>query len=390
MKIENIHIHGIGGIEDLEISFNPHMNIICGPNGIGKTTILECIAQTFTYHSNTLLRKKSDHDSGFWTINTAGQTFTIKRSNFHPNDRLRPDGYFGTDFAKNIVNIKTQRWFDYIPLQAVSSDPRMMDDDNMLVNGMQLMDAKNWFVHRHLWSVHNDALSEAQKHNFEIAKTVFSRIDPSTTFSKVKAASYDIMLEQHDGTEIYFEYLSSGYKSIVFILLGLIKEIEHRFSNDNLMVEDFEGVVLIDELDLHLHPQWQANILTVLSELFPKAQFITSTHSAHIIQSAETDQIIPLGRNENGQIYKRDIPSGQYGFKGWTVEEILTDVMGLQETRSPLFVQKIHDFEVALAEENYINAVDAYKVLEKMLHPNNHLKKLLKLQLISLGRDVDD
>lgn len=58
MKMKSLSISGIGGIEDLVLNFNSNMNIICGPNGIGKTTILECIAQSFTFNSLTYVRKK--------------------------------------------------------------------------------------------------------------------------------------------------------------------------------------------------------------------------------------------------------------------------------------------------------------------------------------------
>lgn len=391
MKIESINIDGIGGIDNLDISFSPGMNIICGPNGIGKTTILECIAQSFTYNPLSYIRKKANRDSGSWKLSTTkGDIYNIERKNFHPSDDNGLNSLTGSQFARDIIYIKTQRSFDYITLKNISNDERATSDMRMLSEGINITDAKNWFVSRHLWSAHSDSLEDAQRHNLEIAKSIFEKTDPDTHFSRVKGGSNDILLKQQDGTEIYFEYLSSGYKSIIFILLGLIKEIEHRYVNENLTVEKFEGVILIDELDLHLHPQWQANLLSVLIDIFPNAQFITSTHSAHIIQAAEPNQIISLRRGSNGQVYKRDIQSTVYGFRGWTVEEILTDVMGLQETRSPLFVETIEEFEAALNSENYVLAQAAFNKISEMLHPNNNLRKLLKIQLASLGSEIND
>lgn len=386
MKISTLHIEGIGGLEKLELSFNPNMNIICGPNGIGKSTILDCIAQIFTVHANEFLRKKADHVTGFAELTTVdSKLYKLKRTNFHPTESvgLQFEGA-DSEFARNVIYIKTSRSFDYIPLKAIGSDSTQ-DPRTTLISGITATDAKNWFVNRFLWSAHTDSLTKAQRHNLEIAKKVFSATDPSITFSRVKAGSYDIMLNQHDGTEIYYEYLSSGYKSLIYIFLGLIKEIEHRFSNENLVVHDFEGIILIDELDLHLHPQWQSSILAVLSEMFPKAQFITTTHSAHIVQAAESSQIITLGRRDTGEVYARTLPTSLYGYKGWTVEEILTDVMGLQETRSPLFVEAMLSFELALDKEDFNAAQNAYHKLNEMLHPNNSLRKLLKIQLAALG-----
>lgn len=393
MKIKDLSISGIGGIANLTLNFNTGINIICGPNGIGKTTILECIAQSFTFHRLSYVRKKADHDRGHWTLNTTENEFySVKKTNFHPNDdQTLFDPYIGSENSKNIIYIKTLRSIDYIQLTAISSDVRSSNEnEHMLLTGMSITNAKNWFINRHLWSAHDDALSTAQIHNLQVAKSIFNKTDPGISFSKVLGGSNDILLKQHDGTEIYFEYLSSGYKAVLFILLGLIKEIEHRFLNENLKVDDFDGVVLIDELDLHLHPQWQSNILSTLTQVFPNAQFITSTHSAHIIQAAEPDQVISLGRNSEGSVYQRTLESSNYGFKGWTVEEILTDVMGLQETRSPLFVELMEQFELALDEENYNLAQKAYNQLNEMLHPENNLKKLLKIQLASLGEWHND
>ena len=74
--------------------------------------------------------------------------------------------------------------------------------------------------------------------------------------------------------------LSDGYKSCIFILLGIIKEIEYRFPDINAI--DFNGLIMIDEIDVHLHPQWQAKLVSVLKETFPNAQIIATTHSPSV------------------------------------------------------------------------------------------------------------
>ncbi|WP_136604683.1 AAA family ATPase [Paenibacillus dokdonensis] len=388
-KLKSIYIEAIGGIEKLSLSFNPQMNVICGLNGIGKTTILECIAQSFTYNPSSYIRKKADHDRGFWEItNLDNSIYRLEKTNFHPSD----DMYFrggnfnaAREFAKEIITIKTYRTFDYIQLTSISRDPRNVDHEQLSIQGIDATDAKNWFINRYLWEKHEDSISSSQRHNLEVAKTIFHKLDPRIVFSKVKGDTYDILVKQNNTSEIYFEYLSSGYKSVIFILLGIIKEIEQRFSDLNLKVEEFNGIVLIDELDLHLHPQWQANLLYVLKDLFPYAQFIVTTHSAHVIQAAEPNEIISLGYNEEGEVIVRETASTLFGFQGWTVEEILTDVMGLEETRSSLFLENIANFESAIDEEDYIKAKSAFDLLNDMLHPNNHMRKLLSIQLSALG-----
>ena len=64
MKIEKLVINAIGGIDHLELPFNPGMNLICGPNGVGKTTILECISHSFGTNRSKTLKRNSTYDSG--------------------------------------------------------------------------------------------------------------------------------------------------------------------------------------------------------------------------------------------------------------------------------------------------------------------------------------
>lgn len=113
--------------------------------------------------------------------------------------------------------------------------------------------------------------------------------------------------------EIYYEYLSSGFKSTLSILFGIIKEIEFR--NNHEKVDEFDGIVLIDEVELHLHPEWQERIMGILTEVFPKVQFFVTTHSPHILQNAEANQIIPLYFDEDNQVCVRDISNYEYGFQ---------------------------------------------------------------------------
>ena len=105
---------------------------------------------------------------------------------------------------------------------------------------------------------------------------MFGILDNTVTFKSVIGSSFDIMLSTDRG-EIYFEYLSAGYKSCIYIILGIIKEIEYRFTETPIYVQDFDGVILIDEIELHLHPTWQAELVRVLKLIFPKTQFIMTT-----------------------------------------------------------------------------------------------------------------
>lgn len=116
---------------------------------------------------------------------------------------------------------------------------------------------------------------------------------------------------------------------------------------------------------------------------FPKAQFFASTHSPHVIQAAKLNQIIALGFDA-GNVIQRELPNSDFGFQGWTIEEVLNDVMGMSNLRTKIFNDLISRFNKAVEDENYDNAEGIYKQIDGLLHPENTLRKLLKFQLAGL------
>src|SRR5205085_3392011 len=128
------------------------------------------------------------------------------------------------------------------------------------------------------------------------------------TFDRVDPTTFDILVKTKQGS-IYLEYLSSGYKSCLCLIIGLIKEIEYRNLSPSIEVGNFNGVVVIDELDLYLHPEWLAKLIPVLKKVFPLAQFIAATHSPHMLQAAEPEEVIALQFDSEGNVALHEIPS---------------------------------------------------------------------------------
>lgn len=100
-----------------------------------------------------------------------------------------------------------------------------------------------------------------------------------------------VIVEYNDGTATPFEHLSDGQRTI----LGLFCDIARRAAilNPHLggdASQETEGIVLIDELDLHLHPKWQRRIIEDLRNIFPKIQFICTSHSPFLIQSLRSSE----------------------------------------------------------------------------------------------------
>ena len=102
-----------------------------------------------------------------------------------------------------------------------------------------------------------------------------------------------------DGTVLPYSYFSDGFK----VVIGLVADIAYRMSvlNPNLgekVLSETPGVVIIDEIDLHLHPRWQSEIMGILTRIFPSVQFIVSSHSPSVISSVKKENIIELKYGE--------------------------------------------------------------------------------------------
>lgn len=149
--------------------------------------------------------------------------------------------------------------------------------------------------------------------------------------------------------------MSDGYKSTI----SLIADIAYRMAvlNPQLgvnVIDNTDGVILIDEVDLHLHPAWQHRILGDLQEIFPRVQFIVTTHAPAVISSAKSENLVILKNYEvldaNAEVYGNDVNS------------ILQDIMDVSE-RNPVVAKLFNRFDSLLNDRRYD---DAEKVLDEI------------------------
>ena len=391
MKINNICISGVGGIKELELNFNEKFNVICGANGIGKTTVLNIIADAFCGNGN-LVKRNSNYQEGYYSIkynnfegNDAVRNLIVRE--YNPNMLEHNDRYSSED-TKFILYFTINRMINYQNLQAIPKDPTRANYEagELFVSGIRADDLKGWFENRFLFYNQNNSMTVEQKDNFDVAKKVFGILDETVCFKAVDSGTLDIVLQTNRG-DIFFEYLSAGYKTCVFIILGIIKELEFRFKSPFVKAKDFDGVVLIDEIDLHLHPNWQSKLIEALKRIFPQIQFIVTTHSPSVLQSLEVDEIIPLTMWEDGSIHLKNLNLGKYGLKGWSIEEILKDVMEMPLTTSIFFENVKNDFDKAMDKDDVEGIWQNYRILTEMLHPDSILKKILEIQMAGVDNN---
>lgn len=183
-----------------------------------------------------------------------------------------------------------------------------------------------------------------------------------------------------NNAQISVTEMSDGYRSILSMTFELIRQMVRIYGatavfkqiSQNNPIIDLPGVVLIDEVDAHLHPTWQVRIGQWFTKYFPKIQFIVTTHSPLICRAAQNGSVwrlaAPGSNQESGQVTGTDFQRLVYGN---VLDAYGTEVFGENVTRS----EEAHEMldELALLNQKSING----RISEKEQKRLEHLRTIL-------------
>jgi len=163
---------------------------------------------------------------------------------------------------------------------------------------------------------------------------------------------FGLMIEKN-GQEFEVNQLSDGEKTLIMLVCDIARRL--TIANPSLKNKlEGEGVVMIDEIELHLHPKWQRNVLPALQKTFPNIQFIVTTHSPQVLGGVERESVFIL-KDFKLQEYKPYT-------KGRDSNSILLDVMGA-DARDNTYAKKLDELAKLLDDEN---KDEAYALLDKL------------------------
>jgi len=161
-------------------------------------------------------------------------------------------------------------------------------------------------------------------------------------FRVVKVSSEGVQLSGPGGVELSLHDMSDGYRSALALLIDLLRHMSNTYGALGLVTRRGErlvvphpGVVLIDEVDAHLHPSWQRRIGFWLKERFPVVQFLVTSHSPLVVQATDPGGLYRLPDPDGGFDALRVPEAERARIVRQTASEILTsDAFGLEHTRS--------------------------------------------------------
>lgn len=379
MIISQLHIANLRAISSARLTFRSGFNLIMGVNGAGKTTVLDalalCLARV-TRHVNKLkgplpvlgtedIREGSQGISIDCTFELGAREYTygvyIPREPFITGptpEKVRrnlPSYRFLGESPPKSAEFGVQR-----PLAVLFSTRRAVPSDRSATKssarggiGAALAEA---FLPRELrlgelaeWLQAVQAqMNELPRYKnlFLALEKAVERFLPGYQDLRVKPGKPPRLLLGHGQDTLPLHKLSDGERGVLAIVLDLTRRLAQ--ANEDLTDPAAEGqaVVLIDELDLHLHPLWQRQIISRLTATFPKVQFIATTHSPQILGEVEHERIQILSE---GEVYQP-----QYSF-GVDSNRVLEEIMGAP-ARTLVIEELLSRISVAVAENRYEDA----------------------------------
>ncbi|GHU76873.1 hypothetical protein FACS189461_4940 [Spirochaetia bacterium] len=405
--IEALHVKNVRLFTELNIQFNRKFNFLAGPNGCGKTSVLACISHCFQtqYHEYSRYGK----DSEFWSDITKAETkyrVGVGKGSLNENayrkqaikQWLAPPESQGRksiassrviDFLKfSPLFIGARRNISYQQIQGVQREKPFVEALNEYLAknikslyGEWQTNIKQWIINRY-FMIDKDWAGQ-EKQNWLHFTSQLPKIAPfNSDFSYVKTGRDFEPIFSVYGKECYLEELSAGYQAVLSLIIDIFAWIEGTMEGDERIAKNAKGTVLIDEPDVHLHPEWQLTLREGLSNLFPKLQFIVTTHSPHLLASADAGEVIIMPSAYTEPVY--NLVPREKSFSGWETDEILREIMGVVSLDNRERAKLIGQAYNAIDGRSVVTLKDTIEVLKQICHPNDTIVTELTLELASL------
>jgi predicted ATP-binding protein involved in virulence len=381
MRIKSIKLINYRGVVSLNIDFHRQLNVFIGVNGAGKSTILDSLAIMLSW---LVKRLKNTNASGqqiseteinngqgtaiieitgvtedsqeiTWKIvkTRTGYIHAGERSNFSQLNEYTQQIQRQITEHQGEINLPLFVYYSVnravldIPLKIKTKHQfdSLSAYENALTSGSDFRTFFEWFREREDLENENRKYREDEikpegfcfpDPQLEAVRETIERFLPD--FTNLSVRRNPLRMEVTKKNEIVtVNQLSDGEKC----LIAMLGDLARRMAIANPQNPDpltGNGVIIIDEIDLHLHPQWQRFVVPKLLEVFPNCQFFISTHSPNIITHVQPESLHFMEQTEMG--IKFHPVQESYGKN---VDRILEDLMGLETTRPKEIAEALKD-----------------------------------------------
>lgn len=334
MKIQHFELVNFRGIERMSLEFFARTTALVGVNGVGKSSVLDALAISlsnltaritgqaakarsmskddirvgadFARLNVTVEMSLTSYPSWAVALNRKAGKHAPERSSYL--DTLKTySAFLGIDlilseYERKPINLPLAVYYDVhravldVPLRVREkpiASARAAYSDALGHGGTDFKAFFIWF--RTKEDAENEVIRDNPSYRDRDLSAVRRAIEQFTQFTDLRIRRKPAlrMTVKKAGTELNVLQLSDGEKC----MLALVGDLARRLSLLNTKLADpleGEGVVLIDEIDLHLHPRWQRTVVSSLERTFPNCQFIITTHSPQVIGELAAESVMLL------------------------------------------------------------------------------------------------
>lgn len=409
MRVKNIKITNYKGILNSEIEFNENLNVFIGSNGAGKTTLLEAIAiglskliKLFentpppTYLKANKVNYFEKYAEVILTINDRGNKDIVLSDSVgissSKNKRDISDEPKLNEFAERILedllkfkkplpilkfyssNRGNNSYFDYSE-DRIYRTRQFESWVNFFHDDISYSKFFKWFLEQETYELRMQR--DAQNFNIQNPKIQYVRRTIAKAFEILEGKEYIVRSDtikragnnnlipvlslqdvETDVKEI-IDNKSDGEKAIISLIADIAYNLsianQPDFSKQNFDFTEAPGIVLIDEIEAHLHPNWQRKIIPLLTKIFPYIQFFITTHSPQVAASVSSESIFVC---EDFQFSKINIKS-----KGLDTNSLLKFIFNSTE-RPKEYIDLLEKFDDLIEKHASISKIKT--VIEKI------------------------
>lgn len=413
MYIHNLTLERFRGAKNLHLDFHERLNVLVGMNGTGKSSILDATAILLSWLVNRIKSAgasgrpitESDIKNGessaklqsalsgvgtayAWSIVKVRKGYSKKDVHSLLTFASKHAGLIQRAISENNGQINLPLFAYYPVNRAVLDIPLRIRErhsfdllsayDDSLTGGANFRTFFEWFRERE--DLENEARRDQQTlfsgasnavfpdPQLEAVRDALTRFMPEFSNLTVRRNPLRMEVDKH-GERLTVNQLSDGEKC----LMAMVGDVARRMAIANPLRGnplEGEGIILIDEIDLHLHPMWQRMVIPRLLEVFPHCQFLISTHSPHVITHVQPENLFLFSVTSEGLQAIR--PSESYGK---TVERVLEDLMGLETTRPDEVKKDISQIYSQIDKGNLAGAKKSIEKLEEQIGGDPELVK---------------
>lgn len=380
-RVLSLRLRNFRGVSELTVDFTTRATVFVGINGAGKSTVLDALAIALSQLSwricgqprraRTIRREDIRNDAEFARIEVKARLLgqdmdwaiaVNRKQGVYADPERKSELVVLNEHARALTEAWNKGDLDTLPLtvyydvhravldvpirvrEKLEHSPYEAYQDALDPGGADFKRFFIWF--RNLEDQENEERRDTPDHREPGLEAVRHAVAALTGFEELRVRRKPLRMTLcKAGQELNVQQLSDGERT----LLALVGDMARRLTilNQADQVTHGPGVVLIDEIDLHLHPRWQRDVVAKLKDAFPQCQFILTTHSPQVLGELPPEAVKVLG---NGQLYPAPLRT-----LGLSSGEVLEEIMEAP-SRNMEVAQELRTLEHAIEDDDYAEA----------------------------------